>query len=161
MARAQGISIAELSQVRSLCNIIFPYIENTLHMSVPALWEEIGRSNFCDMIGMMRGIITGEPTGSASVTASIAGGQMTNAELRQHVRPTRTAPIEPTIISMDGHQYIIAEISADQRTMLNRKLSGYMEEPIFYQLPDDARARQREAARIAVLRNMVRLVEGN
>jgi len=193
MARAQGISIAELSQVRSLCNIIFPYIENTLHMSVPTLWEEIGRSNFCDMIGIMRGIITGEPTGSASVTASInhamedtaataraagqtftdpelraqtvhnlleVGGQMTNAELRNHVRPTRTAAIEPTIIEVDGHQYMIAEISADQRTMLNRKLSGYMEEPLFFQLPADRRARQREAARIAILRTLSSLTDG-
>ncbi|MGD0004994.1 MAG: hypothetical protein ABSE06_12285 [Anaerolineaceae bacterium] len=194
LARQQGISIAELSQVRSLCNIIFPYIENTLHMSVPALWEEIGRSNFCDMIGIFRGIITGEPTGSASVTAAInralddtaataraagqtftedelhattisnlltAGGQMTNAELRNHVRPTRTPAIEPTIIQVDGHQILIAEVSPDQRTMLNRKLSGYMEEPLFFQLPDDPRARQREAARIAQLRNIMRWVEGN
>ena len=194
LARQQGISIAELSQVRSLCNIVFPYIEGTLHMSVPELWETIGRSNFCDMIGMMRGIITNEPTGSASVTASInramddtaatalaagqnltdpemraqtvtnllnAGGQMTNAELRNHVRPTRTLAIEPTIIDVSGEQYFITKITPDQRTMINRKMSGYMEEPLFFSLPTNPRARQVEASRIAILRTLNSLTDGS
>jgi hypothetical protein len=193
MARQQGISLTELSQIRILYNIIFPYIEGTLHLSVPALWEEIGKSNFCDIVPILRGIITGEATGSAAVSAAVnrtlddtaatarsageelgddelratavhnlltAGGQMTNAELRNHIRPTRTPAIEPTIVEVDGHQILITELTPDQRTMIARKLGGYMEQPLFFQLPADPRARQREAARIAQLRNILRWVEG-
>jgi len=194
MARQQGISITELSQIRSLVNVVFPFVENELHMSVPALWEEIGKSNFCDMISILRGIITGEATGSASVTAAInrtlndtaatasaagqtlndtelratavsnlltAGGQMTNAELRNHVRPDRTPAVNPTIIEVGGHQFMIMEVTPDQRTMINRKMRGYMEEPLFFELPDDPRARQREAARIAILRNINSWTDGS
>lgn len=59
MARDQGISITELSQVRDLYRIIFPFIEEELGMSIPELWEQIGKSNFREMVPVLKCLIAG------------------------------------------------------------------------------------------------------
>lgn len=59
MARDQGISITELSQVRDLYRIIFPFIEEELGMSIPELWEQIGKSNFREMVPVLKVLIAG------------------------------------------------------------------------------------------------------
>jgi hypothetical protein len=71
MARDQGISLSELSNVRDLYNVIFPYMEETLQVSVAQLWEQIGKSNFRELIPVMKGIITGQRPHSATAAASI------------------------------------------------------------------------------------------
>lgn len=94
MAQAQGISLSELSNVRDLVDVIFPYIENTLHVSVAQVWEEIGKSKFRELTSVLKAIITGERSGTASVNASVerllddtaataqaAGQTLTNDEL--------------------------------------------------------------------------------
>lgn len=71
MARSCGISISELSDTIVLCEVIFPYLQDTLGASIAQVWEEVGKSNFRDLIPPLRSIITGEPSGSASVNASV------------------------------------------------------------------------------------------
>jgi hypothetical protein len=70
MARDQGISPTELSQCLDLAETIFPFVEQRLGMSVAQLWEEIGKSNFKELIPVMKQIITGEESTTASVRAS-------------------------------------------------------------------------------------------
>jgi hypothetical protein len=67
MARDQGISLAELSQTLDLANVVFPYVENTLHVPIPVLWEQIGKSNMRELVPVLKAIITGEDAGAASV----------------------------------------------------------------------------------------------
>jgi hypothetical protein len=71
MARDQGISITELSQTMDLVRVVFPYIEETLRMPVYQLWEQIGRSNFKELVPVLKVIITGQPATTATVNASV------------------------------------------------------------------------------------------
>ena len=73
MAQAQGISPSELSDIMALVDIIFPYLENTLSISVPVIWEQIGKSNFRDMVPTLRALITGERPESQNVANGIEG----------------------------------------------------------------------------------------
>jgi hypothetical protein len=70
MARDQGISLAELSQTLDLANIVFPYVQTQLGIHVAQLWEQIGKSNFRELVPVLKTIITGEDSGAASVRAS-------------------------------------------------------------------------------------------
>lgn len=71
MARAQGISMSELSNVRTLTNIIFPYMENSLHINVAEAWEKIGKSNFRDLTAVLAGLISGDRLDRASLQTSV------------------------------------------------------------------------------------------
>jgi hypothetical protein len=71
MARAQGISVSELSDTMILCETIFPYIQGTLGIPVAQIWEEIGKSNFRDLTAVLRAIISGAPSGSQSVNETV------------------------------------------------------------------------------------------
>lgn len=71
MARAQGISPSELSNVRDLCFTIFPYFEETLGVPVAQIWENIGKSNMRELVPVLKSIITGQPSNSASVNRSV------------------------------------------------------------------------------------------
>lgn len=195
MARGQGISPSELSNVRDLCFTIFPYFENVLNVSVAQVWENIGKSNMRELVPVLKGIITGEPSNSASVNRSVdlildemvtnartAGqtvdmentddarrmrqeavehllevGQLTNTEVRRRIRPERTASIEPTIIPRGDRRLIVMEVDDDQYTLINRRLQGYMD-PVTFELPNDPVQRQREAARIPAVRQIINLI---
>jgi len=97
MAQAQGISASELSDIMTLVDIIFPYLENTLGISVPTIWEQIGKSNFRDMVPTLRALITGETPESQNIangvesllndvaaTAFASGETLTGEQTRQH-----------------------------------------------------------------------------
>lgn len=71
MARDQGISISELSDVRALVDIIFPWIEEHLEISVAQLWASIGKSGFRQLTPVLRGLITGDETGARSTRESV------------------------------------------------------------------------------------------
>jgi len=71
MARDQGISEAELSQTLDLANVIFPYARDTLGWNIAQMWEEIGKSNMRELVPVLKGIITGEPSNSATVNDSV------------------------------------------------------------------------------------------
>lgn len=62
MAREQGISMSELSNVRDLCFVIFPYMEDVLGMNVATTFENIGKSNMRELVPVMKALITGEET---------------------------------------------------------------------------------------------------
>ena len=70
MAADQAISVSNLSNIRDLNFVIFPWM--TEHgYSIPEMWEQIGMSNFRDLIPVLKTIITGEPSASASVRQSV------------------------------------------------------------------------------------------
>lgn len=71
MARDQGISEAELSQTLDLANHIFPYARDVLGWDIAQMWEEIGKSNMRELVPVLKTIITGEPSNSASVNTSV------------------------------------------------------------------------------------------
>jgi hypothetical protein len=61
MAADQGISATELSRIVDLVEVVFPYLGNTLHMDVATAWKEVGKSNFIDMLPVLKVLITGQP----------------------------------------------------------------------------------------------------
>jgi hypothetical protein len=51
LARENGIaSVAELSDIRALCEVIFPYIQNVLGWDLNDTWEKVGKSNFRELV---------------------------------------------------------------------------------------------------------------
>ena len=196
MAREQGISLSELSNVRDLCFVVFPYMEEQLGMNVALTFENIGKSNMRELVPVIKAIISGEETrGTVQVAVErilndtaataraeamangddeeipdeeirrqaisnilTAGEQMTNAELRRHVRRERTPGIDTTIIRNGGRRFVLAAMDEDQYTMFQRRMGTYME-PTEIALPDDPRQRRTEAARIPIVRDINRLME--
>ncbi len=71
MAREQGISASELSNVKDLCTVIFPYFEDVLGVPVARVFENIGKSNMRELVPVLKAIITGQPSASASVNRSV------------------------------------------------------------------------------------------
>ncbi|MEL7591754.1 MAG: hypothetical protein AAGU17_10740 [Anaerolineaceae bacterium] len=70
MAQDQGISVSNLSNIRDLNFVIFPWMSEH-GFSVPEKWEQIGMSNFRELIPVLKAIITGEQSNSASVRQSV------------------------------------------------------------------------------------------
>jgi len=60
VAAEAGISATELSRIVDLVEVVFPYLGNTLHMDIPTAWKEVGKSNFIDMLPVLKVLITGE-----------------------------------------------------------------------------------------------------
>lgn len=60
MAREQGISPSELSDIMAMGDIVFPYIEQAMGIPVAVIWEQIGKSNFRELVPIIKYIVTGE-----------------------------------------------------------------------------------------------------
>lgn len=87
-----------------------------------------------------------------------SGGQMTNRELRQTIRPERTQSVDFTLCDDgNGSKIVTAIVSPEQWTMLQNRLHGYMN-PFEVTLPADPMARQREASNIAAFRAIANLI---
>jgi hypothetical protein len=72
IARLNGISLTDLSNTRTLYDVIFPWIEENLPgTSVAEMWAKIGKSGFVELLPVLRALITGEQTGSATVRGSV------------------------------------------------------------------------------------------
>lgn len=198
-AAAQGISASEYSNIRDLTGVIFPYIEETLGMPIAQIWDHVRKSNFREMVPVLKAIITGE-AGLAGTTRSavqrileetgeamrataeqngeeapgdddirrqavsdllVAGEQMSNRELRNHIRNgARTPSISPAVVRNGEQRIFVVTLDEDQYQAMLRKLGGFAEDPIQVTLPDDPAARQREAARVRVLRDITNLILG-
>jgi hypothetical protein len=65
-AEAQGISQSEYSNIRDLCETIFPYLANNGY-NIADLWESIGKSKFRELIPLLKRAITGEESRSERV----------------------------------------------------------------------------------------------
>jgi len=70
MAKAQGISSAELSYTDTLCNVIFPFLEAN-NISVAETWHEIGKSKFCEIAPIMASVITGQLPGRGATRDAV------------------------------------------------------------------------------------------
>lgn len=71
MAARQGIGSGEYSDIRGLCQTIFPYIENEMGMSISAIWASTGKSIFREMRPALQAMITGQAPEHASVRTSV------------------------------------------------------------------------------------------
>ena len=72
IARLNGINEGDLSNTRTMYDIVFPWIEEHLPgTSVAELWGQIGKSGMVEILPVLRALITGEQTGSATVRASV------------------------------------------------------------------------------------------
>jgi hypothetical protein len=189
MARDQGISVAELSQTLALVNIVFPYVTETLGMNVYTLWEQIGKSNFRELVPALVSIITGEDSNSASVRGSVAAitaevledagvEEMPEDELRQRTVDQlltdgahltnrqlreRIRPERTQVIeaTLIGHNGTrVLVCSLDEDQILNlQRRMGGAMRQVNVTLPENPRQRQLEAARIPQIRQLLHLLE--
>ena len=60
LANDQGISTSELSRIVDLVEIVFPFLWGRLGLDIPALWKDIGKSNFMEMLPVLKVLITGQ-----------------------------------------------------------------------------------------------------
>ena len=94
-AEAQGISKSEYSNIRDLCEIIFPYLAQAGY-NIADLWETIGKSNFRELVPILKRTITDEGSRSARVeaiftnemndivaSAQVMGGEITDQDARE------------------------------------------------------------------------------
>lgn len=158
LAVDQGIGISELSQVRDLTRVIFPWLGENLGLDIRAVWEQVGKSNMRELTPILKRIITGqEARGTVEATyqrviediqATAAetnhvlndeelqrtaitqlleqGDLLTNANLRQQLRPERAPSIDAHIFpGPDGVKYLVASMDVDQYTIVSRRLHGY------------------------------------
>jgi hypothetical protein len=104
LARGQGISVGELSDIRALGEHIFPYITNVLERSLVEVWEQVGKSSMRELVPALRSLITGEDAAHGSVRTAVetllnnaaaemvAGGavqeELTEAEVRRQAIET-------------------------------------------------------------------------
>lgn len=86
LAKENGVSVGELSDVRTLCEVVFPYITDVLGLSIVDMWEKIGKSGFREMAPALRSLITAENASHNSVRQAVeqmlnnAGAEMMNDE---------------------------------------------------------------------------------
>jgi len=97
LANSCGICPSELSNIIDLCETIFPYLENRLGLSIPVLWEEIGKSSFRELTAVLKAIIGGDAAvtsenvraaahqamDSVAATAAVAGQEMDDDQIRE------------------------------------------------------------------------------
>lgn len=194
LAQDQGISVSELSDIRTMTWIIFPWIEENLQVPIAQIWETVGKAKFRMMCPILKALITGEAPDADSarrnyerILDSMAielhtqgeevtdeairdraarhliqrAGEETTRELDRTIRDGDVTPaLSPILVAVDGHCYMLTEVNEDQLTVAKRKLGRHMADPIAIDLPADARARQREAARVPLLRIINRIFEG-
>lgn len=73
LARDAGIaSVSELSNIRDLCEVVFPFIQNILGWDLKDTWEKVGKSNFRELVPALRSMITGEDADHESVRQAVA-----------------------------------------------------------------------------------------
>ena len=79
----------------------------------------------------------------------------TTRGVQEHLRDGNVTPaMNPVVVVVDGRRYLLSEINEDQLLVAQRKLGRHMAQPVRVELPNDARARQREATRIPLLRQI-------
>lgn len=197
-AAAQGISKSEYSNIRDMTQVIFPYMRDTMGLTIAVVFENINKSNMRELVPVLKALITGEAPASGSTREAVnaamrdaedgliqvanangegtpsrervrnqavsdlltAGEQMNNRDLRARLRPSRTPAISPAVVRRGDQIYFTALLTEDQLTALTRKLGPLMEAPIDTRLPDNARERAIEVARIRVLRDFIDQLTG-
>jgi hypothetical protein len=60
IVQAIGISRAEYSDTRGLCDVVFPWLEVHTDRPLQEWWEDIGKSKFRELLPVLRGLIEGE-----------------------------------------------------------------------------------------------------
>lgn len=101
MAKDQGINPAELSQTMDLARVIFPYVQDTLGIPIPVLWEAVGKTNLREVVPVMKSLITGQPSPTETVRAS------TDMLLDQVVASAQAAGDDIDFESEDGHGELV------------------------------------------------------
>ena len=170
-----GISRAEYSDTRGLCEVVFPWLEENTERSLPEWWEDIGKSKFRELLPVLRGLIEGESArnhetvneairaqldnamaGILTEVAVEAGGQLDEdeadqirrqftesgalqrrailtvlefgnlpvREMRQQVRPSRTANIAATMIRGQRRSYAVLRMDDSGQTEIFQRLMG-------------------------------------
>jgi hypothetical protein len=56
-----GLSVTQYSNIRTMVDIVFPYMENVLGVNIAQWWEEIGKTNFTTVLPILRALATGQP----------------------------------------------------------------------------------------------------
>lgn len=148
------LSRTQQSIIRGLRDVVFPYVQDKLGMSIPEFWSQVGKSNAQEIIPHLKSLITGEKSKSEKVNKAVAAlleevgdgdeeetkqaaieqlleaAQLTNNQLRAKLDPSHTPSIPLTIMRYNGSIIMLAEVSDDQLDMLMR-VAGTKIDPVW------------------------------
>ena len=95
MAKMQGITPTEYSNIRDLYNTVFPYMQS-LGFNIAQVWDEAGKSAFKEILPVVKALITGVMPGAqtavdavnrmlddVAATNAVGGVEMTDEEMRE------------------------------------------------------------------------------
>ena len=123
MAREQGISLSELSNVRDLCFVVFPYMEDVLEMNVAQTFENIGKSNMRELVPILKAIITGAET-RGTVQTGVETALNNAAASLQAVALAEGN--EDEVPAADIQRQAVADLLLAGEQMPNRVLRGHV-----------------------------------
>jgi len=154
-AKAHGISESEASNFKAWWETLFPELI-TMGYQIQDVWEQVGKSNMREATPLLMSICTGEESpservqeavrriyddidlteqstgtpmseeGKKSVAISmvIQAASGTNRDLRQTFSPT--PPIHIALLNKNSKRYMIAEVSEDQISLINRLMHDHI-----------------------------------
>lgn len=154
-AKAHGISESEASNYRMWWETLFPELYG-MGYQIQEVWEDVGKSNLRDATPILMSICTGEKSPSDKVNEAVEkiyqdiklteqatgtpvsdeerkqlatsmvifAASGTNRDLRQAFSPT--PPIHIALLSKNGSQYIIAKVTEDQISKINRLMHDHI-----------------------------------
>lgn len=79
ICQAMGISKSEYSDTRTLCDTIFPWLEEHTETPLIAWWEDIGKSKFRELAPVLYGLIQGESARNHETVNEAIRAQLDNA----------------------------------------------------------------------------------
>lgn len=114
------ISITELSRITCLVEVVLPYLVNTLHLDILSVWNEVGKSNFFDMLAVLKILITGEK-GARSIKAYAIAQRLLDETIAIHQSAGQPIPDDETL-----RQEVVRDVIEQAEDFNNRELRAYL-----------------------------------
>lgn len=72
MAAQNGCSVTDMLATLDMVNVIFPWVQRELGIEVHELWATLGKSKLKEMLPVLKSLITGQESDTASVRNAVA-----------------------------------------------------------------------------------------
>jgi transcriptional regulator of met regulon len=120
IATAAESSVTELSRMICLVEIVLPYLVNKLHMDISSLWIEVGKSNFFDMLAVLKVLITSEK-GARSAKAYAIAQRLLDDAIAVHRAAGQAIPDDEAL-----RQEVVQDMIENAARLSNRELRTYL-----------------------------------
>lgn len=146
-----NLSRTQQSVISNLYKIVFPFVQDELGRNIEEFWESSKKSNLYDALPYLRMVITGEPSKSKAVVATIeklnreferAGFKdfalrrraivehildqttLTNDEMTKSLQSIEEELFQAIVLHRNGTSYLIMKLDHDQLNRIQKKLQN-------------------------------------